>query len=368
MNNKKFKILLLSNRDVCIYNLRLETIIALLDLGYDVTISAPYGVRIEKFKAMGCHFIETKFDNQGTNMKDDLKLIAHYRKIIRQVKPNVILTYVAKPNIYGGIAATKENVPFIANITGLGNALQNDGWVQKIMILLYRFAFKKVYFVFFQNEANVSFFANKKIKHQASQLLPGSGVNLNKFSPMPYPSKNSEIIFLFVARIKKEKGIEHYLQAAKAITAKYANVKFYVCGNCEETYEEMLSEYEKSGVITYFGMIDDIRELLKMTHCTVLPTYHEGLSNVLLESAASARPNIATDVNGCKEVVEDDVTGILIKPKSTAALIEGIEKFLSLSYEKQKEMGEKGRKKIEKEFDRQIVVDAYLEVIASLKR
>lgn len=339
---------------------------AFLDLGYEVTLSSPYGNRIEDLKALGCKYIETKFNNRGTRIKDDLKLINQYRKVMQHVKPDVVLTYMIKPNIYGGIAANKEKIPFIANITGLGTAIHKEGLSQKIIINLYRFAFKKAFFVFFQNEGNMNFFKQKRIAFKQGKLLPGSGVNLAKFSPLPYPT--DEIIsFAFVARVMKDKGIDHYLEAAKVLSTNYKNVKFYICGACDAAYEKILNDYQKAGIITYLGMVSDVREIYRKMHCIVLPSYHEGLSNVLLESAASARPNITTNINGCKEVVEDGVTGILVEAKNTKSLILGIEKFLNLNAKEREKMGENGRLKVEKEFDRQMVIDAYLEIIRKVK-
>lgn len=366
MKSKKIRILLLSNWDMCIYNMRLEMITKLLNLGHEVVISSLYGSRIEDLKALGCSYVKTEFDNRGMNIKDDLKLIRHYRKVMRDVKPDVVLTYMIKPNIYGGIAATKEKIPFIANITGLGTSLQNKGLVQTAIVMLYRMAFKKVSFVFFQNEANLKFFKEKKIGYTSGKLLPGSGVNLSNFTPLPFPESESQISFVFIARVTKAKGIDHYLEAAKVITDKYKHTKFYICGNCEPMYEKTLNKYQEAGIITYLGVVKDVKKILEVVHCTVLPSYHEGLSNVLLESAASARPAITTNVNGCKEVVEDEVTGILVEPKNTESLIVGIEKFLCLSHEEKEKLGERGRAKVEKEFNREIVVDAYLEAIADV--
>ena len=356
------KILFLANHDVGLYNFRRELIEKLLSDGYEVIISSPFGERINDFIEMGCLYQEAHISRHGMNVFEDLKLILHYRKLIKKVKPLVVLTYTIKPNLYGGIAARSMKTSYITNVTGLGSALQNKGLVQKIIVALYRIAFKKAFFVFFQNEGNLKFFENKRITHKRGKLLPGSGVNITKFIPLPLPN-GEQTSFVFIARVMKDKGIDHYLEAAKAIKSKYKHTNFYICGPCEESYEEILNDYQEAGIITYLGMIPDIREILEITHCTVLPSYHEGLSNVLLESAASSRPNITTNINGCKEVVEDGVTGFLVEPKSTEALILGIEKFLCLDDEERKKMGENGRLKVEKEFDRQIVVQAYMQII-----
>ena len=366
MKNRQVKVLLLANYDAYVYGLRLEIIKAFLDLGCEVVISCPYGNRIEDLKSLGCLCIETNFNRRGTSIKDDLKLISHYRQIMKVIVPHIVLTYTIKPNIYGGIAANREKIPVISNITGLGTSVKNKDLMTNIIIVLYRIAFKKVTCVFFQNEDNLKFFKELGIVRGREKLLPGSGVNLKKFSALPLPN-NVTTSFVFIARIMKDKGIDHYLEAARIIRSKYENTEFHICGFCEDSYEDILNEYQKAGIIIYHGMVKDIRKVLKITHCTVHPSYHEGLSNVLLESAASSRPVIATNINGCKEVVEDNITGFLVEPRSTESLIIGIEKFLCLSYEERKRMGEKGRLKVEREFNRQIVVDAYLEVVNSIK-
>lgn len=361
---RKNKILFLVNHDVVVYNFRKELIERLLEEGYEVYISSPYGERIDDLIAMGCGYIETKINRHGLNIIEEIKLIQKYKKIIKKVKPDIVLTYTIKPNIYGSIAAKSYKVPVIANITGLGTAVENESILQKITILLYKYAFKNVHKVFFQNEENRQFFIDNKIALGKHGLLPGSGVNLEYFTPLEYPdSKNIE--FIYISRIMKEKGIEQYIDAAKYIRNKYPNTRFHILGFCEEKhYEEKLRELENQGVIIYHGMQRDIRKYLKKTHCTVHPTYYpEGISNVLLESAASARPIIATNRSGCKEVVDEGINGFLVETKNSKDLIEKIEKFMDLPYEEKKKMGENGRRKVEKEFDRNIVVNSYLEEI-----
>lgn len=365
--SREMRILFLSNHDTCIYNIRLEILMALMESGHEVIISSPNGTKIEALKALGCSYIETEFNNRATSIKEDLLLIRQYRKVIRTTQPDVVLTYMIKPNIYGGIAARKEKIPVIANITGLGTALHNKGLSQKVIITLYRFAFKKVHLVFFQNEGNFNFFKQKRIICERGKLLPGSGVNLVKFSPLPYPD-DKVVNFVFIARIMKDKGIDHYLEAAKVIGAEDKNAKFYLCGTCDDAYVEILNKYQAAGIIAYLGVVEDIRDIYKMMHCTVLPSYHEGLSNVLLESAACARPNITTNVNGCKEVVENGITGIIVEAKSTQSLISGIRRFLTLNRDKREKMGKNGRLKVEKEFDRQVVVNAYLEAVSTINQ
>lgn len=357
------RVLFLVNHDVVIYNFRKELVERLLKEGYEVIISSPYGERIDLLKDIGCKFVEVKLDRHGKNPLDELKLIVYYKELIKTVKPVIIFSYTIKPNLYGTLAASTCNVPIVTNITGLGSAVENPGLMQKGMIVLYKLAFKKAQTVFVQNTENQQFFIDNNIAVDKLKLLPGSGVNLKQFHVLEYPS-DERIEFVFISRIMKEKGIDHYLEMARYIKLKYPKTHFHICGFCEEEYENILKDYEEQGIITYHGLIMDIREVLAYTHCTIHPTYYpEGLSNVLLESLASGRPIITTDRSGCREVLDDGVNGYMIKQRDTQSLIRTVEKFILLSNEQRKQMGLAGRKKVEKEFDREIVVNIYMEEI-----
>lgn len=359
----KKRILFLVNHDIVIYNFRKELVERLFSEGYEVFISSPYGKRIDYLIDMGCQYCPIEIERHGTNPFKDLKIIREYKKLINEIKPYAILTYTIKPNIYGAIAAKKSKTKVLANITGLGTAVEKKGILQKLTVLLYKYAFSNINTVFFQNEENMQFFQKNKIALDKHTLLPGSGVNLEQFQPLKYP--NTETIeFVFISRIMKEKGIDQYLEAAKYTRNNYSNARFHICGFCEEEYEEILKSYETQGVIKYHGLIDDIREILKITHCTVHPTYYpEGMSNVLLESCACARPIITTDRSGCREIVDNGINGYVVKEKDSLDLINKIEKFISLSLNEKEMMGIKGRSKVENEFNREIIVKAYMEKI-----
>jgi len=360
----KKKVLILVNHDVVIYNFRKELVERLLKENYEVYISSPYGERIDELIDMGCKYIKADIDRHGTNIFDELKLLFYYKKIIKKVNPEVVLSYTIKPNIYGGMACRYLNVPYLANITGLGTAVENDGLMQKVSIILYKIAFKNINRVFFQNKENRQFFIDENIATSKHRLIPGSGVNLSHFEVLDYPD-DKKIKFLMMSRIMKEKGIEQYLAAAKNF--KDDNIEFHICGFCEEEYETELKELEDQGIIKYHGMVRDVRKYIAQTHCTVHPSYYpEGMSNVLLESAASGRPLITTDRSGCREIVDDGINGFLVKQKDSDDLIDKINKFLNLSHREKRKMGLAGRKKVENEFDRQIVVDAYMEEITEI--
>lgn len=359
-------ILFLVNHDVVIYNFRLELVERLLADNHRVTISSPYGERIEDLKKLGAEYCEIDINRHGMNPLKEAVLISKYKRLLDKVKPDIVFSYTIKPNIYGAIACRNKKIPCVANITGLGTAVENPGLKQIISILLYKYAFTKVKTVFFQNTENQLFFVEHKIAIGRHKMLPGSGVNLEKFHVLPYP-EDTVIKFVFIARIMKEKGIDYYLEAARTIREKYLNTEFHVCGFAEKEYHGKLQEYADKGIVIYHGMVRDITEIHMQTHCVVFPSYYpEGLSNVLLEAAASARPIITTNRAGCKEAVDDGVSGILIPLQNQEALNKALERFILMSPEERKIMGLAGRRKVEKEFDRQIVVDKYLEEIREL--
>jgi len=360
------KVLFLVNHDVVIYNFRLEIVERLLADGHQVIISSPYGERIDALIDLGCEYFPIEISRHGMNPMQELKLLSNYIKLLKTVKPDIVLTFTIKPNIYGGMACAMMKIPYVANITGLGTAVENDGLIQKITVLLYRLALCKVQRVFFQNIENRQFFIDRNLAMEKHDLLPGSGVNLNRFSPLDYPGDETTE-FVFISRIMKEKGADQYLEAAEFIRSKYPNTRFHICGFCEQAYEQRLKELHDKGVIVNHGMVRDVRKVLAHTHCTIHPTYYpEGLSNVLLESAACARPLITTNRSGCREVIDNGINGFIVNQKDSKDLIEKIEQFLALPWELRKAMGLAGRAKVEKEFDRQIVVEKYVADVRQL--
>ena len=360
------RVLLLANHSMSIYNFRLELVERLLSDGHTVMICSPYGEAIDKLTKLGCEYYPIEISRHGTNPIKDLKLLSDYKKLIKKTNPDVVFTYTIKPNIYGSMACKRYKVPCVVNITGLGTAVENGGILQKVTVFLYKTALKRVKRVFFQNQENMQFFIDKKIALGKHDLLPGSGVNLERFTPIEYPSEETTE-FVFISRIMKEKGVDQYFDAAKSIKEKYPNTKFHVCGFCEDSYEEELKKYEDDGIVIYHGLVSDVREIIKNCHCTVHPTYYpEGMSNVLLESSACARPIITTDRSGCREVIDDGINGFVVKQKDSADLIKKIEKFIALPYEEKLQMGLNGRAKVEKEFDRQIVVEKYIGEIKNI--
>ncbi|WP_339319204.1 glycosyltransferase family 4 protein [Paenibacillus sp. FSL R10-2734] len=359
------KILILANNDVGLYKFRKEVIQELIE-EYKVYISLPYGDYIPKLQDLGCEYIETSISRRGTNPVTDIKLFKKYIDLIKKIKPELVLSYTIKPNVYGGLACRMSNVPYIVNVTGLGSAVENGGFMQKISLFLYRSSLKKATCVFFQNKGNYEYFQEKKVFSKKNRLIPGSGVNLKDYKLLDYPLTEN-IHFLFIARVMKEKGIDQYLEAAEYIKNKYKNTVFHILGSCEEDYENKLNEMQDRGIVQYHGMQSDVREFQKISHCTIHPTYYpEGMSNVLLESAACGRPIITTNRSGCREIVDNGVNGYIVEQKSSHDLIEKIEQFLMLTYEEKKAMGLAGRVKVECEFDRGIVINSYLKEIQNI--
>lgn len=360
-------ILILTNNIGGLNSFRKEVVKAICDEGYSVYISGPDNTpKANFFREIGCEIIVTDFNRRGVNPLTDFKLMMRYRKLMKRLNPVAVLTYTIKPNIYGGMAARLCHVPQLANVTGLGDAVENGGWMQKLTVTLYKIGLGKACRVFFQNESNRSFGIRMGIADESSILLPGSGVNLQHHAYQEYPEDDGHIRFLYFGRLLRDKGIEELLEVAKVIKNKYPIVEFHIVGDCYDSYQKIVDDLVSNGVIFYYGSKLDVRPYIGSSHCIIMPSYHEGMSNVNLESAANGRPVITTNVPGCKEAVDDGRTGYLVEARNTNSLIDAVERFIALPYGQKKMMGQEGRKKVEREFDRQIVIDAYLKEIKKI--
>ncbi len=358
------KVMIVCNYLVGLMSFRKELVEKLLGDKYNVTILAPSDKLSTDFEKMGCKFIPVEMESRGTNPLKDIKLMKIYKKIIKDEKPDVVLTYTIKPNVYAGYVCGKLGIPYLPNVTGLGTSVEQPGLLQKITLFLYKRGLKKAKCVFFQNQDNLDFMLRHKVVKDNYMLIPGSGVNLKHHQLLTYP-KDKVIKFLFISRILYEKGIEEYLEVAKYIKSKYPDTEFHILGKCDnDKYTNMINELEKNNIVIYHGQVDDVREYHKISNCTIHPSFYpEGMSNVLLESCAAGRPIITTNRPGCREIVEDGVNGYMIECQDTEALKEKVEKFINLSLKEKEQMGLNGRKKVEKEFDRNIVINAYFEQI-----
>lgn len=357
------RVLILANNDIGLYKFRRELLEELCK-NNEVYFCVPEGEFVKTIEAIGCLYIPCSLmSRHGTNPIQELKLISFYKRVLREYKPDIVFTYTIKCNAYGGMACASLGVPYVANVTGLGTAIENGGLMQKISLTLYKMGLRKAQKVFFQNTENRDFMVSRGVVKGAYDMLPGSGVNLDQYEVFPYPDGET-VDFVFIARVMKEKGIDQYLDAAKDIRKRHPEARFHICGFCEPEYDGRLQEEADKGTVIYHGLVADMKPIYQMVSCTVHPTYYpEGLSNVLLESAASGRPIITTDKSGCREIVDDGVNGFIVKQKDSRDLIEKVEKFLSLSWEQRRDMGLAGRSKVEREFDRNIVVQRYLEEI-----
>lgn len=364
----KKNIMIVSNVTGGLYSFRKE-LIQLLCTEYDVYIYATDGGRVEDLEALGAKVTLMKYDTHGTNPAADLKTVSYYKKEMKKLQPVMVLTYTIKPNIYAGMAAAKLGIPCVANITGLGPAVENPGLLQKITVPLYRHGLKKAQKVFFQNQTNFDFMLEKKIvRKEQCDLIPGSGVNLKAYTPLPYP-EGETVDFVFIARIVRAKGIEEYLAAAKEIRRRHPETRFHICGGCSDEYKERIEKENSEGTVIYHGRVNDIAGMHRVSCCTVHPTFYpEGMSNVLLESCACARPIITTDRPGCREIVDNGINGFVVKQRDSADLIDKIEAFLALPVEKRREMGLAGRAKVEKQFDRDIVIGKYMDEIRAAEK
>lgn len=362
------KILVLTNSDLGLYKFRKELLQALVEKGDRVFLSLPDGIHVPALKKTGCVFCKTPVDRRGMNPFKDLRLLRKYLYLLKRIRPDVVLTYTIKPNIYGGLLCRLCRVKYIGNVTGLGTAIEGRGILSEILLILYKAGLRGASQVFFQNEENLKLFITNRLVKK-SRLIPGSGVNLQEHCYEEYPAETGEIRFLFVGRIMKDKGIGELLLCAERLKQKYSYVCFDLAGDYdEEEYREQVDEMEKKGIVRYLGYQEDVHSVMKTCHAVIMPSYHEGLSNVLLEAAACGRPVLASKVPGCQETFDEGVTGFGFEAGSAESLTEAAERFLALPYGEKREMGIRGRKKIEGQFDRRIVIGAYMQEIEQASR
>lgn len=357
------KILILANYDVGLFCFRRELIEELLK-NNTVFISLPYGELVEPLKNMGCVFINTQFERRGINPIKDFALMLRYCKILKKQKPDLVITYTIKPNVYGGLACRLLKIPYAANITGLGTAFQGEGILRKLVTLMYKVGLKKAKTVFFENAENRQIFIDEKIvKEDQSCLLNGAGVNLEHFEVTEYPAENGTTRFLFVGRVMKEKGIDELFKAMQLLSTDGIDCALDVVGGCEEDYTEKLKQYENEGWLNYHGYQRDVRPFIAAAHCFVLPSWHEGMANTNLECAAMGRPVITSNIHGCLEAVEDGVTGFLCEKQNPESLYNAMKRFCGLTLDEKKNMGLSARRRMEEIFDKSKVVK---ETIANL--
>ena len=354
------RILILANHDDGLYLFRRDLIQELIKRDSEVFISVPGGNRIPFFKQIGCTFIDTPVDRRGINPKTDFSLFLNYRKMMKEVNPDLVITYTIKPNIYGGIASRLAKKQYAVNITGLGTAFEKAGLIRAVVVNLYKYALKKAKVVFFENSGDrdelLSFGCCNKEK---TVVLNGAGVNTETYAYQPYPH-NDIVKFLFVGRVMKEKGIDELFEAMKRLVSEGKKCFLDVVGPFEEDYREKLEQYEKAGWLKYHGYQENVIPFIAACDCFVLPSYHEGMANTNLECASCGRPIITSNIPGCKEAVMEG-SGLLCEPKSADSLYEAMKKMINA--DNRAEMGKTGRKLMKDKFDKRQVVSETLKYI-----
>lgn len=352
--NKKFMIV--TNHSYMLWQFRRELIAELQKHG-DVVISMPFVGHEDDFKAMGCRCINTELDRRSINPATDLKLYGFYKRLLKSEQPDMVITYSIKPNIYAGFACRQMNIPYCVNVQGLGTAFQKEP-IASIVTLMYRTAVKKAKTVFFENEVNAAEFVERKIISRSQQtILHGAGVNLEVYKKQEYPTEENGIHFLFLGRIMKEKGVDELFEVVKRLKGKYGEkVTLDLVGFFEDEYKEKVGKLVEDGIVVFHGFHSDPKPYYGMSHCVVLPSYHEGMSNVLLEAASVGRALIATDIPGCGEAVDEGVNGFLCKKMDIESLYNCMEKFMEIGKEQRIKMGCEGRMKMKSEFSRDIIV------------
>lgn len=367
------KTLFVLNSTWNLLNFRSGLIRALDSAGHEIVAVASQDEYAPQLKVFNCRFIPVQIDAGGMNPSKDLDLFFQYYRILKREQPDVILSYTVKPNVYCSLAATMQGLPIINNISGLGTVFIRKSWATMLVKALYRLALSRSSKVFFQNKDDLRLFLeNKLVRAEITESIPGSGINLQDFSLLPFTKTNHRRFrFLLVARMLWDKGIGEFVKAARVLQRKYPQTEFCLLGflnvnNPSAISHSQLEKWISEGTINYLGAVDDVRTELAAADCVVLPSYREGTPRALLEAAAIGKPLITTDVAGCRDVVDDEQNGFLCRAYDDKNLAEKMEKILFLSDETRRSMGLHGRRKMERQFDERIVIKSYLKAIENI--
>lgn len=355
-----------------IWNFRRPLVERLLADGHRVTILAPRDESVEPLVALGCKFQSLKMDKKGLNPVRDFCLLLALRRHFKQLQPDIVLSFTIKNNLYGALAARSLGIPFLPNVTGLGTAFLSTGVLRSVAENLYRIAFSDPPRIFFQNEDDQRLFLQRRlVRPEQARLLPGSGIDLDRFAPAEYPSEEAPVTFLMIARLLRDKGVVEYIEAARLLRNERPELRFQLLGpagydNRTAIAAETAQKWQREGLIEYLGACEDVRPPIGSAHCIVLPSYREGAPRTLIEAAALARPLIATDVPGCRAVVDEGETGFLCKARDAGDLARAMRTFADLSHAERKAKGQAGRAKMEREYAVAIVLGEYKKAIMKL--
>ncbi|MBE5828314.1 MAG: glycosyltransferase family 4 protein [Butyrivibrio sp.] len=362
------KALILANSSSGLFDFRNELLTGLMEEGFEVVLSLPDDLKVKELTDEGCRVIHTDINRRGVNPVQDMALFGAYKRLLKTERPDIVITYTIKPNIYGGFASRLLGVPYISTVTGLGSTFERGGILLKLIVAMYKVSLKGCRCLFFQNEYNHQVFEKHGIRGKKAVVVNGSGVNLDKHRFEEYPGHKDDVTrFLYIGRLMKEKGTEELLYAAKKAHEEYGDkVSFAAVGYSEEDFEDQVKEAEASGYFKSIPYQKDIHPYIKEADAIVHPSYHEGMSNVLMEAAATGRPVITTDISGCKEIVEKDVSGILCEPRSKEALYKAISEFMGMSLQKRANMGKAARNHVEQKFDRRSIILTYINEIKEI--
>lgn len=360
------RILVLSNHYNTLRIFRRE-LLKRLAQSHEVIVSMPECDDENKkiFESYGCKVVFTEMERRGMNPLKDISLLKRYKKLIKQINPDKVITYTIKPNIYGSLACKSCKTPHYCNVTGLGSAFMADGGLMRRLVsVMYKYSMNKAEKVFFENAGNRDTLVNAKIvRPEQTVVMAGAGVNADEFAFCDYPQDDGHVHFLNVGRIMKEKGIDELFYAIKKLRRDYPNTTFDFIGWYEDDYKGVVEEMQSQGLINFHGFQSDVKPFIRKAHCIVHPSYHEGMSNTLLEGASMGRPLITSNIHGCLEAVEDGKNGYLCNVKDSEDLYEKMKRFIDLPYEKKKEMGGYSRDYVVKNFNKTDVVNKTVEEI-----
>lgn len=360
-----------ANTSWYLYNFRQSSIKAFIDKGHTVYCISPLDNYSEKLMSeFGCHWYNVDMDNKGYNVYKDIITVSQLLRLYHKIRPDYVFNYTLKNNVYGTWAAKIYGAVVINNVCGLGTAFINNNLISKIVRVLYKLSQPYADKVFCQNPDDFSMLSSNKLVNKFKlELLPGSGVNTEKFHPIFCKSYQSVFTFLFVGRILSDKGLNELIEAANLLYQQNFEFKLQICGfidnkNKSSISIDVVNQWIKYPFIEWLGSSDDIVSVYAKADCVVLPSYREGMPKTLIEAGAMGLPSVATDVPGCKHIIKDGYNGFLCEPRNSKSLADAMKKILTLPVDDYKIICINARLKVEKEFDESIVIDKTISVLA----